>query len=503
MKRKFVSKGAIAFFILLLVAIQSTVQSQYLEDFEKRMTEFTLDNGMKFLVLERHEAPVVSFMTYTDVGAVDEVKGITGMAHIFEHMAFKGTPTIGSKDFKEESKLLEKIDKAFQALKEEQKKGDKADKEKLEILRKEFQDAQQEADKFIVHDEFEQILTREGASGLNAFTGNDMTAYISSLPSNKMELWMTMESDRFYEPVMREFYRERDVIMEERRLGENDPEERLMEDFLAVAFKAHPYGEPVIGHMSDLQTITIDDARAFYKKYYCPADMTVAIVGDVNPQQVKKLAQIYFGKIPAASKPEQVETIEPPQLGEKKIVMQDVAQPMLIIGFHSPQFNHADSVVFRTLSDILSSGRTSRLYKTMVKEKKIAVSVSASPGFPGDKYPALFVFFARPAKGHTNAECEQEIYTQIEKLKTETVTAEELKKAKTNARADLIRRLASNSGLAYQLSYYQVMMGDWRNLFKQLDDIDKVTAQDIQRVARQYFTVENKTVGMIETKQNQ
>jgi len=502
MKRRLVSKASFVFVIFLLVAVQSVVQSQYLEDFEKRMTEFTLDNGMKVLVLERHEAPVVSFLTYVNVGAVDEVKGITGMAHIFEHMAFKGTPAIGSKDFKEESKILEKIDKTFIALREEIKKGDNADKEKLEILRKEFNDAQEEADKYIIHDEFEQTLSREGASGLNAFTGNDMTGYISSLPSNKLELWTIMESERFYEPVLREFYRERDVIMEERRLGENDPQDRLMEDFLSVAFKAHPYGEPVIGYMSDIQAITIDKAKAFYKKFYCPANMTVVIVGDVDPQKVQKLARIYFGRIPAAPKPEQVGTTEPPQLAEKRIVMEDVSQPMLIIGYHCPQFNHPDSVALRTLSDILSSGRTSRLYKSMVREKKMAVSASASPGFPGNKYPALFAFFVRPARGHTNAECEQEVYAQIEKIKTEPVTAEELKKAKTSARANLIRRLASNSGLSYQLSYYQVLTGDWRNLFKQLDDIEKVTADDIQRVAQKYFTVENRTVGMIETKQS-
>jgi predicted Zn-dependent peptidase len=489
--------------VILTVSLQAAFASQissYLDNFEKRMTEFTLDNGMKFLVLERHEAPVVSFMTFTDVGAVNEVKGITGMAHIFEHMAFKGTPTIGSKDFKAESKALEKIEKTFDALKAERQKGDKADKAKLDLLEKQFKEAQEEADKYIVHDEFEQALTKEGASGLNAFTSNDETAYISSLPSNKLELWMYMESERFYEPVLREFYRERDVIMEERRMGENNPQQRLDEEFLSIAFKAHPYGEPVIGHMSDLQAITSEKAKAFYKKYYCPADITVAIVGDVNPQEVKKLAQIYFGRIQARLKPEPVETVEPPQRGERRVVLQEEAQPFLIIGYHIPSFNHPDSVALETLSDILSSGRTSRLYKSMVKEKKIAVSVSAETGFPGNKYPALFGFFVNPAKGHSNQECEEEIYAQIEKLKTEPVTAEELQKAKTLVRASLIRQLNSNMGLAMQIAGYEVLTGDWRNLFKRIEAIEKVTAEDIQRVSNEYFTVQNRTVGCIETK---
>ena len=488
--------------VFLQVAFSSQV-STYLNSFEKCMTEFTLDNGMKFLVLERHEAPVVSFQTYVNVGSVDEVKGITGISHIFEHMAFKGTSVIGSKDFKAESKALDKVDKDFIAFKTERLKGDKADKAKLEQLEKQFKDAQLQEDKYITHDQFEQILTIEGASGLNAFTGDDATGYVSSFPSNKLELWMYMESSRFYDPVLREFYKERDVIMEERRMSENNPRSKLYEDFLSVAFKSHPYGEPVIGHMSDLQTITMEDARAYYKKYYVPANMTVAIVGDVNPQQVKKLAKIYFGRMPNRPKPEPVETVEPPQNGEKRLVLQEAAQPMIMIGYHVPSMNHPDNVVLDTLADILSSGRTSRLYKSMVKEKKIAVSASASTGFPGDKYPALFVFSVNPSRGHTNQECEEEIYSQIEKLKTEPVTSDELQKAKTRRPASLIRRLESNSGLASQLNSYQVITGDWRNLFRRIDAIEKVSAEDIQRVANEYFTVQNRTVGCIETKQAQ
>jgi predicted Zn-dependent peptidase len=500
-KRKKLLKGV--FLSIIALFLQNACASQisaYLANFEQRMTDFTLDNGIRFLVLERHEAPVVSFHTYVNVGSSDEVKGITGMAHIFEHMAFKGTQTIGSKDFKAEAKALEEIDKAFLALRDEIRKGDRADKAKLESLQKQFKDAQQEADKYIVHDEFEQILTQEGAEGLNAFTGDDATRYVSSLPANKLELWMLMESSRFYEPVLREFYKEKDVVMEERRMNENRPEGRLMEDFLSVAFKAHPYGEPVIGYMSDLQAISRDDAAAFYKKCYSPANVTIAIVGDVDPQQVKKMAQIYFGRIPPAPKPEPLRTTEPEQFSEKSVILHDAAQPSLLIGYHCPAIIHPDSVVLDTLSDILSSGRTSRLYKAMVKEKKIAVSVSAFTGFPGDKYPALFAFFARPAQGHTNQECEQEIYAQIEKLKTAPVTAEELQKAKTQARADLIRQLDSNAGLASQLAYYQVLTGDWGNLFKRIDAIEKVTAEDIQRVSITYFTVQNRTVGCIETK---
>jgi len=487
--------------LLVLATLSMPAFSQYLESFEERMTEFTLDNGLKFLVLERHEAPVVSFHTYAAVGSSDEVKGITGLAHLFEHMAFKGTKTVGSKDYAAEAKALERVDWLFGRIKSEQRKGENADPNLLNLLRSEFQEAQQEAGELIVEDEYEEIMTREGASGLNAYTGCDATQYVSSFPSNKIELWMALESDRFANPVLREFFRERGVVMEERRLRtESNPQGKLFEDFLATAFKAHPYGEPVVGHMSDIQTITRPEAEEFFRQYYSPSNLTIAIVGDVEPGKVKKLAKKYFDKIPGGTKPDPVETVEPPQLGERRVTINDLSQPILLIGYHKPAFDHPENAVFDVLTDIISEGRTARLYKALVKEQRIAVSAGAFHGWPGDKYPNLFTFYAVAAKGHTNPECEQAIYEQIEKLKTETVTADELKKAKTRSRASLIRSLASNSGLAAQLTFYQVITGDWRNLFKELEAIDSVTADDVRKIANKYFTADNRTVGMIETK---
>jgi predicted Zn-dependent peptidase len=490
--------------MVLLFALASVVPksagAQDLADFEKRMTAFTLDNGLKFLVLERHEAPVVSFHSYADVGAVDEVKGITGLAHLFEHMAFKGTKTIGSKDHEAEAKAMARADEAFQAMKKERRKGDGADKAQIEELQKQFEEAQEEVQKYLVHDEFEEALTRQGSAGLNAYTGCDATRYILSLPSSKVELWMLMEADRFLNPVLREFYKERDVVMEERRLRtESQPQGRLIEEFLAISYKAHPYGEPVIGHMSDLETLTRTEAEVFFKKYYSPSNLTIVIVGDVEPREIRKLAELYFARIPSGPKPDPVETVEPPQLGERRVVVEDPAQPFVVLGYHKPNFNHPDNAVFDAITDIMGTGRTSRLYKSLVKEKKIAVASSGFQGFPGNKYPGLFLFYAVPARGRTNQECEQAIYAEIEKLKTEPVSPEELEKAKTRARADLIRQLASNGGLAAQLAFYEVISGDWRNLFKQLDKIEKVTAEDIQRVAEKYFTSKNQTVGVIET----
>jgi len=486
-----------------LLAVFPAAHAQDLAEFERRMTEFTLDNGLKFLVLERHTAPVVSFHTYADVGAVDEVRGITGLAHLFEHMAFKGTKTIGTTNYEAEAQAMARADQAFLALKAERRKGDKADKQRLQQLQQQFEQAQQQAQKYIVHDEFEQLLTRAGAAGFNAYTSQDATRYVVSLPANKVELWMLTESDRFANPVLREFYKEKNVVMEERRLSvETRPIGRLFEEFLAVAYKAHPYGDPVIGHMSDLQTLTRPEAEAFFHKYYAPSNLTIAIVGDVDPQQIRRLAEKYFGPIASGPKPEPVETVEPPQPGPRRVVVEDPAQPFVLIGYHKPSINHPDNAVFDAITDIMGTGRTSRLYKSLVKEKKIAIAASAFQGMPGVKYPGLFLFYAVPAKGCSNAECEQAIYDEIEKLKQQPVSQRELEKAKTRARADLIRSLDSNSGLAAALAFYEVVTGDWRNLFKQLERIEQVTVEDIQRVASEYFTRKNRTVGLIETTSN-
>ncbi len=474
--------------------------AQSVDEFEQRLTEFTLDNGLKFLLLERHEAPVVSFHIYADVGAVDEVTGITGIAHILEHMAFKGTKNIGTQNWKAEAKALAHADEIYARIKVERRKGDKADQSRLAELHKQLEKAQEEAGKYVIHDQFDEIYTQAGGAGLNASTSWDATRYIISLPSNKIELWMLMESDRFLNPVLREFYKERSVITEERRLRtESDPVGRLLEEFLAIAYKAHPYGEPVVGHMSDIETITRAEVAAFFRKHYNPANLTVAIVGDVDPQQVRPMAEAYFGRIPSGPKPDPVETVEPPQLGQRRVDVEDPAQPFVLIGYHKPSIHHDDNAVFDAITDIVGMGRTSRLYTSLVKEERIAMYSSGFQGLPGNKYPGLFLFYAVPARGHSNHECEQAIYAEIERLKDEFVTDQELERAKTRARADLIRSLASNSGLASQLAFYEVVTGDWRNLFKALEDIEAVTASDIQRVARQYFTSNNRTVAVTMT----
>jgi predicted Zn-dependent peptidase len=488
--------------LLLALGILLTggLSASLLTDTEKSVTEFQLPNGIHFIILERHQVPVVSFVTHVDVGSVNEVIGTTGVAHVFEHMAFKGTTTIGVdvKKYPEEKKILAELDQTFAAMVAEKKKVGGPDLEKMKQLQARFDELQATAGKYVKNNEFVQILEKNGGEGTNAGTSTDSTVYFINVPSNKVELWAWLESERLIHPVLREFYKEKNVIMEERRQRtESNPIGRLIEEVQATAFKAHPYKEPVIGHMSDIQATTADDARAFHDKYYVGHNITICIVGDVYPAEIKPLVEKYFSTVPAGEAAGLLLTQEPPQVGEKRITIEDLSQPVVVMAYHKPDIRHPDSAVYDVIQDILAGGKSSRLYEKLVKKDQSALFVGAFPGFPGTKYPNLFLFFGVPNSGRTNEEIEKAIQEEIERLKTEPVTDEELKAVQTKTQVGLFENLLSNAGMAQQLAYYQVVTGDWRNLLRQVDKIQNVTKEDIQRVAKECFQPSNLTVGTI------
>jgi len=474
---------------------------------ENSVKEHTLDNGLKIIVMERHEAPVASFLTYANVGSVDDPKGYTGIAHMFEHMAFKGTTTLGTKDIDRELELMMVEDSIFLLLRAERNKGLLADSVRINELEAAFDEACDAAYELVVPNAFGETVDREGGHFLNAGTGKDQTVYFFSLPSNKVEFWMAMESERFLNPILREMYRERNVVAEERRMVvESRPFGRLMEEFLALSYKAHPYGISIIGHMSDIQYYSLDAAKAQFEKYYGPSNLTVAIVGDVKPKEVFKLAEKYWGRIAPRPAPERIATVEPEQSGERRMEMEDPSQPLYLVGWHIPEITHPDRPAIDALLDYLGQGRTSLLYKNLVKEKKIATRVGSLPtGYVGDKYPTMAIVYTMPSQGHDNYECEVEILAETEKLKEELIADEEVDKIKARAKADFIAGggfmggLNSNLGLAIQLAGYQNYWGNWREMFKELDRINAVTPEDIQRVAKQYFTKKNRVVVMMNT----
>ena len=494
MRRPLLAALAILCVLAALPAI-----AQDLASFEKRTTVHTLDNGWTFIIVRRPVAPVFSFSTFVDVGSAQEVPGITGLAHMFEHMAFKGTPNIGTKDYAAEKAAIDELEAAYQAWQAE-RLAETPDEAKLGELREAFEAAQADAEQYVIPNQFGEFIDREGGVGLNAFTNADVTGYFYSLPANKTELFAYLESERFLHPVFRQFYKERDVVQEERRLRtDSQPIGRMIEQMLSVAFIAHPYKQPTVGYMSDLQSFTLTDARQFYDTYYAPNNMVTAVVGDVDPKTLVPLIERYFGRVPARPAPPPLRTVEPPRIAETEVRLPDPAQPFYAEGYLKPASTHPDQAVYDAIDDILSRGRTSRLYRSLVRDKKIAVASASLSGFPGEKYKNLWIAYAVPSRGVGNDEVQEAMRAEIERLKTEPVSDAELARFKTRSKADLLRSLRSNQGLANALVQYQTLHGDWRELFREIDRIEKVTKDDVQRVARDTFTNTNRVVAMIVT----
>lgn len=468
----------------------------YLDRVKSRVTEFKLENGMKFIVLERHEAPVVSFVTYADVGGVDEPEGKTGVAHFLEHLAFKGTSRIGTTNWQAEKAALDKLDQLDMQIREAIAK-----EQDPKPLQAELAQAEIQAEKYVKTNEFDKIISQAGGIDMNATTGTDFTNYFYSLPANKLELWFSLESDRFLDPVFREFYKEKAVVLEEKRLRiDNSPTGRLFDTFQGQAFTRHPYKNPVIGYEEDLRSLTRKDVQEFFEKYYGPSNLTVGIVGDVDPQQVKRLAVSYFGRYMAKSNPLPVKDVEPTQIAPRSFTLKLESQPVYMEGYHRPAIDHPDHAVYAVIAKLMSDGRRSRLYNQLVDKQKLALSASGFNGYPGDKFPNLLVFFALPAPKVSLEAVELALRNEITRIQQEPVTPAELERVKRQFKVEVLDSLQFDQYVASALVEAEVKLGSWRKLFEALDQIDAVTAADIQRVAKATFTESNRTVGRVITK---
>jgi predicted Zn-dependent peptidase len=477
----------------------NALTSQMLAHFEERTTVKVLPNGLTVILCERPEAPVFSFYRVVDAGSADDPGGQSGLAHMFEHIAFKGTQEIGTTDYPAEKVALAEVETAYAAYDHERRLPVGSDPAKVETLHKAFLDAVDKAQKFVIPNQFSEIAEENGAVDLNASTEEDETEFHWSMPSNRLELWAYLESSRISEPVAREFYKERDVVQEERRMRiDSNPIGRMVEQFLATAYVAHPYGRSGVGWESEISQVTATEAEAFRKKYYTPSNMIIALVGDFKTSDVLPVIEKYFAPIPPGPKPESMTTVEPPQFAEKSVIIREATQPFYLEGYHRPDYRDPDDEVYSAISSILSDGRTSRLYRSLVRDQSIAAEAAGFGGFPGDKYAGLFAFYAVPLPGHTPQEMREAIHKEIDRLKNSDVTDDELAMVKTRARAGLLRGLDSNSGLAEQLATYQLRYGDWRELFRELDKIDKVTKADIRRVANAVFVESNRTYAEID-----
>jgi predicted Zn-dependent peptidase len=488
---------SISGFCLVALLAPLLALAQNLKEFEKKVSEFTLANGLHFIIIERHEAPVISFNTYVKAGSLDDPAGQTGLAHMFEHMAFKGTPWIGSLNWPEEKKALDELEDLYARLEEERRKDLRADHSKIEALEARVKTASERADLYVEPNAYPRIIEENGGVGLNAGTSLESTNYYYNFPANRIELWFLLESQRFLHPVFREFYKERDVVREERRMRvESNPQGKLMEALLGTAFIAHPYRVGPGGWASDIENLRLSEAEQFYKTFYVPGNITIGIAGDVTPADAKRLADKYFSQLPSRPLPPLITTVEPKQEGPKRVEVESPSQPLMFLGYKRPDQYDKDDPVFDVISTILTSGRTGLLYKDMVRDKKLSVAAIDAATFPAGKYPNLFLFLLVPSAGKTAEENEKEFYDVLERFKNEKVDDVTLARVKTKARAGVIRELGSNSGLASLLTSIYVAYGDWRKLFTSLDDINKVTADDVQRVARRYFIPESRTVAL-------
>jgi predicted Zn-dependent peptidase len=493
--------------LLLATAATAPLHAQKVPVVEKQLA-----NGMRLLLVERHDEPTVAGGWVAHVGSSNERPGMTGIAHLFEHMMFKGTPTIGTKNYKEDLEIIAAQEQLRDQMRLEERKmraeyrhGKIDDLLKPENQTPRYKELAKEFDKLIarqreilVKSEFDRLYSGQGGSGMNAFTTEDLTGYFVNVPANKLELWMWMESERLWRPVFREFYAERDVVFEERRMRtDSTPLGKFAEELNSMFWESSPYSWPVVGWPSDIPAISKAQADDFYATYYAPQNVTVVLVGDFKPAEAEDLAKKYFERIPRGPKTApDVVTLEVKQVAEKRMNADADTNPQVDLMWHTVPFQHKDSYPLQVLSQILST-RTGRLYKGLVLGTGLATSVSAEQD--SRKWAGLFEVSGEAREGHKPGELEQGIYEVIEKLKQEEVPAEELQKVKNNIAAGEYRRLTSN----FPILMYLILNdgeGDWHEINEAGTKLQAVTPADVKRIAQTYLTIENRTVALYNRK---
>ena len=458
--------------------------------------EYTLENGLRLLLLRRGGSPTVSFVVQYGIGSVNERPGVTGIAHLLEHLLFKGTTSVGTRDYEAEVPLLSRMDLIHDSILMERRR-EVPDTSRIRLFREKIRLLEEEASAFVESNEFDAILTENGARSLNATTDTESTTYFVELPSNRTELWFILEGDRMSNPVFREFYTERDVVAEERRLRlETNPSGLLYEGHMAEAFHVHPYGRPVVGSMEDIQSLSRSEVQDYFRRFYGPDNAVVTLVGDLDPPEVLRWAQEYLGSIPKGSPPPQVDVVEPEQTEERRIELFLDAEPSLSIGWRVPPPSHEDGPALAMLASVLTGGRSSRIYRRLVIQDRIAAGVSSGTG-PGYRYPGLFSIDATPRSPHTSREVEAAIYEEIQRLKEVPPDEIELQRVRNQLEASEVRRLTSNMGLALQIAQSTSLYGDWRRTFAFTLAMEAVTPADIQGVVQRYFRDDQRTVAVL------
>ena len=455
---------------------------------------FKLANGMRWLMVVRRQAPVFSGIVMIRVGGTDETEGKAGLAHMLEHMAFKGSKVLGTRDWEKEKPLLDAVTLKAKEL-SDAKNAPAPDKNRIAVLEAELKEQKVPHEKYYVKNEIWELMNKNGASDLNAFTSKDVTAYHASMPINRLELWMSVLSQMATDAVFREFYTERDVVAEERRSDvDNNPDGMLAESLLANSFQSGPYHWSTIGSLDEIRSFTLEDAKAFQEKYYVPGRMVGAIVGDIDIEKTKRFIEKYFGVMPARAVPPEPMVAENKGGGETRFAFD--AQPSVALTFHKPTLPDPTEYVFDVATTLLCDGPTSRLYKKLVIEDKIAQRVSCTDAFPGSRLPNLLVIWVEPMNGTSLERATQAALNEIDFMKKELVSTREIERVRKKVTASFLFGLGENSSLAEELARFETIFNDWHLLIDYPDRVAAVTAEDVRQLAQKYFVPENRTIIM-------
>jgi predicted Zn-dependent peptidase len=473
----------------------------------------TLDNGLKLLLVERHEQPMFAGCVVYDVGSVNDPRGQSGIAHLFEHMLFKGSHIIGTTDYEGEKAILEQEESLrvkmntemdrMRVMKRRGQIGDVLDPSQwtpeYAAMKKEFDALVEKHRAFVKNNELFNLYSTNGGAGLNAGTSEDFTIYFVQLPVNKIELFFWLESDRMQNGIMREFYVERDNVREERRLRtESTPTGKLDEAFKALFWQAHPYGVPVLGWASEVESITAQDVRDFYKIYYAPNNARLVLVGDFDSDKVVELAKRYFGRVPRGTEPPKpVITEEPKSIAERRFNGEAETNPSVTIRYDGVAIGHKDEAALEVLGELLS-GKSGRLYKRMVTKEEAAI------GQPGGsntsrKYAGYFEVKATVKESKEPEAVERMILEEIDKLRDGEISDYELQKVKNQVLASSVNQLRADTGLMFQLAVLDTWY-DWKYINEGPERMMKVNADDVHHVVKEYLDPKTRTVAMYRTK---
>ena len=463
-----------------------------LEALAERVTVHRLDNGLRVILYRRGYAPVFAGAVGVRVGGSDETPGQTGISHLLEHMAFKGTSTIGTKDYPRERRLLAELEKMVEQA--------GADGALPEELRARWGAVQQELEQVWVTEQFTREYENRGASGMNATTDTELTRYFVNLPRSAFEFWALMESERILDPVMRQFYQERDVVMEERRMRYEDrPEGKLYERLLGAAFLVHPYQNPVIGYDFDIRRLTATEVDEFRRRYYVPGNIAVSVVGDVDPARDLPILERYFGRIPTAPVPKRPSIVEPVQEGEREFRLESNSSPELFIAYRKPQYPHPDDPAISVFLQLVAGSRISPLYTELVKRRQLAADIGHTE-VPGSAYPNLALFTATVKSPHTNDQLIEAFDEVLDRFCTRPVSESELEIAKRAIAVEHLEHIRSNMSLALDFVSSELLYNDWKAFLDWYNKVMLVTAADVQRVGQSWFNRSGRTVARLETK---